>query len=563
MKRFGLSVLSRLCRGLRLSLSLLLALAGVAMAQATATADQMAQARGGVVLLTPDNIRPASPGGRRLARIGFTEPAAMVLGPQKNETAHQMLRRLVSQGLAAGNHGDLYENRDRGHARFSPEAYPQLTHVLYDDRLREQGLDHGLPLRMLFDAPVIGNASLALTSGPAWRSLPRLALTMNSGAGVHRLYQNYLSGQIHVFPEHHDHDLDRGDLLPANTPYMLISQGSSGSDLPHLEALAMILAAFRPETKAALREAGLVAPTVQMVYRRARTGVRSRAAYLSGAAHPSVFRAGDIDLARMVGLANSIAPDEVPPLVRLNVLEETGAKEGIDYFGEGLSEVLFDTPSAIARIWRSRAGRRSMVVTAADTRDPNGRVLTFDWVVLRGDPGRVRITPLIPDGRYAHIEVDWQDARAAPGAPDILSRRIDIGVFANNGIHDSAPAFISILLPRHENRVYEAGPGGEPRSVSINRARVEAVYTDPELFPDMPWRDDYRYDATGQPVGWTRHRPGQVTEYDATGLRIQSRGGQNGPVVTAPVRYSLEPGEDGQPRVREALRDALPEPLPH
>lgn len=42
----------------------------------------------------------------------------------------------------------------------------------------------------------------------------------------------------------------------------------------------MILAAFRPDTKARLTETGLIAPTVQMVYRRARNDVLSREAYL-------------------------------------------------------------------------------------------------------------------------------------------------------------------------------------------------------------------------------------------------------------------------------------------
>ena len=133
-------------------------------------------------------------------------------------------------------------------------------------------------------------------------------------------------------------------------------------------------------------------------------------------------------------------------MVRLKVLEETRARQGIDYFGEGLSEVLFDTPSAIARVWRSRAGRRSLLVSAADTVDPNGRRLRFHWALLRGDPARVRITPLGPRGRQARIEVDWQDPQPTPGAPDITSHRVDIGVFANNGTHDSAPAFISILV---------------------------------------------------------------------------------------------------------------------
>ena len=57
----------------------------------------------------------------------------------------------------------------------------------------------------------------------------------------------------------------------------------------------------------------------------------------------------------MVSLANAIEPDAIPAEVRLAVLEEDLGTEGVDYFGEGLSEQLFDTPGAIARIWRSKA----------------------------------------------------------------------------------------------------------------------------------------------------------------------------------------------------------------
>ncbi|MCB1362936.1 MAG: hypothetical protein KDK02_02380 [Rhodobacteraceae bacterium] len=527
------------------------ALAPPAAAQTLPDLPDAAVAHDGIVLLTPDNTRQVGPPARRLAHVVFPARSVPVLGGDPPDPAYAMLRRMVAAGQAAGNSGDLYENRDHSHSSLSHEAFPQLTHVRYDARLRAQGFDYGLPLEMLFDAPVIGNASLAQTGGPLWRSLPRLALTMKDGAGAHLLFQNYASGQIHVFPEHRDHDPEYGDLLPANTPYMLISQGSSGSDRPHLRALAMILAAFRPDTKAVLRETGLIAPTVQMVYRRARVGVRSRAAYLSGGAHPSVFRDSDIALARMVGLANSILPGEVPPMVRLAVLEETASREGVDHFGAPSGEVLFDTPSAIARVWRSRRGRRVMVVTAAGTRDPNGRALRFDWVVLRGDPERVTVQPLMPDGRAARIVIDWQEPRPTPGAPDIVSDRVDIGVFANNGIHDSAPAFISVLLPRHERRIYEPGPDGTPRIASLDRAPRPGVYADPRLFPETPWRDVYRYDADGRLEGWVRHRADGTTEYDADGNRILSRDARGVALETLAVRYLPEPVGGGAVRLRE------------
>jgi len=520
-----------------------------------------AEARGGVAFITPENTLTLPPGNRALARVAFPKtdiPVLVpVLGPSQNQRGHQLLRRLYAAGKAAGNDGDLYENRDRAHSRLRPGAHPQLTHVIYSDSFQAQNLDYGAAVRLLFDAPLIGNSSTALSSGPLWRSLPRMMLTMPDGAGYktgpQRLYENYEGGQIHVYPEHRDHDPENGDVLPANTPYYLISKGSSGSDQAHLQALAMILAAFRPDTKAFLRQSGLIAPTVQMVYRRARVGVRSRAAYLSGAAHPSVFDAGDIDLVRMVGLANAIAPDAVPPAIRLQVIRDMAAREGVDYFGQGMDEVLFDTPSAIARVWRSRAGQRHMVVSAAGTRDPNGRELRYDWVLLRGDASRVRITPLDPEGSRARIDLTWQDPGTAPGTPDITSSRIDIGVFANNGSYDSTPAFISVLLPHHEARNYEVGSDGEMRIISIDRRARDGMYTDPLIFPEIPWRDDYLYDEAGQFIGWTRHRGAQVDAYDTAGRIILARDAQGHPAETATVHYLPEKGKPGVVRLQEAL----------
>ena len=515
-------------------LSMALLLAGQGWAQE----GSVASLREGSVWVTPDNIVRMPFGTRRLVRLpGVPARDVPVLGDKLRGPAYDLLRRLYAEGKAAGNHGDFYENRDRGHSRLGPRAHPQMTPITYAPEVRSLG--YGLALDLQFDAPVLGNSSTALTGGRFWRSLPRMALTSRGDVGPSALFQNYVAGQIHVYPEHRDNDPNRGDVIPANTPYYLISQGSSGSDQPHLQAVAMILAGFSPETKARLRETGLLGPTVQMVYRRARRNVLSRAAYLSGVAHPTVFRDETIDLAGMVVLANAIAPGDIPPVVRLDMVEEDMAREGIDFYGEGMREQLFDTPSAIARVWRSRAGRRVMTVSAAQTRDPNGRPLSFTWAVLRGDPARTRIEPLTPDGSQARITVDWQGPRPVSGQPKVLSQRVDIGVFAHNGVYDSAPAFVSILLPRHETRVYEPGPDGVPRPVSIDwRARPDS-YADPLLFPEIPWRDTYHYDTAGRLTGWTRMRKGEETAFDASGV----------PVTGGRAHYLPVRGKDGVTRL--------------
>lgn len=509
-------------------------------------APPVAQAQNGLVVIGSEATLPLGYGDRRFARVSAPPTTLPVLSADMTGPGHRLLRRLYETGQAAGNHGDLYDNRDRLHSRLDPLSHPQLTHIRYGAALRAEGVDYGLALGLLFDHPVIGNSSTALAKGPLWRSQPRLAMTAEKGAWMQQMYRNYRTGQIHVYPEHRDHDPERGDLFPANTPYMLISQGSSGSDQPHLEALAMILAALRPDTKARAMEEGLLAPLTQMIYRRARRPVRSRAEYLSGLAHPSAFRAADISLARMVSLANAIRPDELPPMVALTVLEETHGREGVDYYGRGLGETLFDTPSAIARIWRSRAGRRVFRLSAADTKDPNGRDLTFDWTLLRGDPDRVTITPS-ESGDQAVIAIDWQQPRPAPGQgqPPLTSARIDIGVFANNGLYDSAPAFLSVYLPAHETRRYAPQEAGlaPPRPLEIDRRRG-AAYVDPLIFPVIDWRDAYQYDAQGAPMGWVRDGGGETRVFDAQGQLLPESGG-----APIPMGYRIERRAVGRARV--------------
>ena len=122
------------------------------------------------------------------------------------------LQRLVARGQAAGNAGDLYDNRDRGHSALRPGKRTQLTHVIYGKAARDAGLDYGLNTGVLFDQPTFGNSSTAI-KGPLWRSQPRFAMT--TGGGAQQLWQLYANNHVYVFPEHRDHDPTHGDVFPA------------------------------------------------------------------------------------------------------------------------------------------------------------------------------------------------------------------------------------------------------------------------------------------------------------------------------------------------------------
>ena len=160
-------------------------------------------------------------------------------------------------------------------------------------------------------------------------------------------------------------------------------------------------------------------------------------------------------------------------------------------------------------------------------------------------------------GRRARITLDWQDPRPISDKNPLISSRVDIGVFADNGVHDSAPAILSWYFPPEELRRYATGPDGAPRIESIDYASPEraGTYVDPMLLPRAAWRDDYAYAADGTPLGWTRTRAGGGTDgYTPSGDRILLRTADGTPRRAAAVAYPLRRTADGTLVVEE--RDA-------
>ena len=113
---------------------------------------------------TPPGIRPAA--GSSPASARRRRRARRVLGRQGGDAAYDRLRDLVREGRAAGNSGDLYDNRDRGHSALPPERHPQVIPIRYGEAARASDVDYGLNDRILFDRPTFGNSSTALTAGP-------------------------------------------------------------------------------------------------------------------------------------------------------------------------------------------------------------------------------------------------------------------------------------------------------------------------------------------------------------------------------------------------------------
>ena len=458
--------------------------------------------------------------------------------------AGNLLRQWFQEGTAAGNWGDLYDNRDNGHSRLSARAFPQLTHIRYSPLARMAGLDDGLALSILHDGVVIGNASKAVTGGPIARSLPRLAHANPQAMGL--FYVMYRTGKLYVHPAHLDFPRERSaeagldparrDAFFTNAPFPLISRGSSGSDRPHLEALAATLAAFTPATKQALTQNGLLMPALQMLLRRHFAGVAGDEDYLSGKAHPPMFPGSDIGVEAMVRDAHGMTPETLPPWAEIRVAEEERPRIGRDYFeAPGRTEEIFTLPVCVARVFRGTAQRRRWVLSAEGSRDVNGKPLKFHWRLLQGDPDRVRIRPLDERGERVEIEIAWHPPMPSAWEPNVQSTRADLALFAHNGARYSAPAFFTVYFPASEERAYDEQ--GRIRSVNYTRGRA-APFVDPLIYTPRAWKDEYAYDAEGRLTGWTRTREGKTERYDAEGRR---RGPDGAPLD---VQYRLVP--DGQ-----------------
>jgi hypothetical protein len=451
----------------------------------------------------------------------------------------ELLRKWHKEGTAAGNRGDFYDNHDGDHSNMNFRGFPQLTRIEYGESLRKRGLHNGLQRHFVFSGITIGNSSTAITGGANWRSQARFALTRPNGASMLSLH--YLRNHLYFYPEHKDHDSGRngkkggghGDVFPANTPYLVISQGSSGSDRPFMDAFAAMLAALRPETKKALARTPLLMPTLQQVFRRSNRNVESDEDYFSGQAHPSVFDSAQLDPEVMVRRAHELKPDSLPPLAQFKVIKEDMPVPGRDFFDFRPHQRLFDTPCASARVYKSTASSLRFTLDAGASRDLSGKPLSYRWEVLRGDTERILIEENYANGSRVEITIPWHERRPVLSGSAMESNRVDIGLFVGNGEHWSTPAFFSVYFPDNQKRVYDA----DGRILSIDYSLNN--YVDPFVDTPRKWQDKYKYDDEGTCIGWTRFHKGEKVgqEFTADGLLIIETGKNESKVKTKPVRY--------------------------
>lgn len=366
----------------------------------------------------------------------------------------KLLNEWQAAGTAAGLGAITYENRDGQHSPFNVALFPQLQVF---KQAPDSGPDKG-PATMLRRSPTVGNCSMA-ASAVTGGSLPRFYQFDPNGQLF--LAKQYLSNNLFIYPEHQDYDPGGngiggyGDLYPTNSPALLISQGSSLSDQPFVQATLSTIAAFSKETQELLIQKRFLMPTLQAIFRQSNKMVVKPEDYFTAAAHPPVFDAAQIDEEKMVRAAHAMTPDTIPPVAVVEVQEETKLEDGKHFFEAGkiAPYQLGSTPCAVTRILRGNQAEYTMLISAAKSGSVSGSPIQIRWQLLQGDPRLVSVESS-GQGPYARIRVRWHPPITT--ATGILSHRVDLAVFAATAKAVSAPAILSFYMLPNEMHFYDA-----------------------------------------------------------------------------------------------------------
>lgn len=431
-----------------------------------------------------------------------------------------ILAKYLADGSGAGNAGDLYFNRDRGHSRVVVSDFPQLTDVRFGAGARPFEVDINHPNTVFPGRAVFGNVSRGIVKGFFWRSMARASFTEPGLAA--RMDLLYRSNQFWVLPCVNDYGKpELGDVFCANAPFQLVSEGASWSDLPFVGAALCASAALPPDTKKEILRRKLMGPTMQWLLRRTQKGVTSEADYLSDRAHPVAFSSQRINAVALVQKAHALRPEDIPPAASLQMINSRMFPIRFPVAGEDypdtLSEVLFNTSSAIGIVLRAPDGERTFLFRAQPhpAADPS---VTYVWRVVHGDAAAVKIaTPLgetanDPEHGFAQITVDRRR----------LSGRIDVACFAKGpGTEYGAPSIISFSAVPQEKRVYRE----DGRIESIDYSNPDMAYSDPAIALPRRWKDTYVYSATGELQGFSRSYNGrEAAFFTPRGARAVERG---------------------------------------
>lgn len=468
-------------------------------------------------------------------------PQLRYQGPESSQ-----INTWLSKGSATGSHGIIYANRDNNTHPFDTSIFPGLLRLNYSPEAIERKLHIGTPNTLFVAAedlhiiPTIGHSAMGYLDSSYWRSQPRALFDDPTQVLLHASL--FLGSQLFFYPTFNDYSLGQGDLFPANTPYCIPVAGIAHSEQPFVKAAIAAISAMSPQTRHALAQSPALMPTLQMLFRLSQPHIKTPADYLTGTAHPPALLPESLNTPRLVELAHHLTPETIPPWIMLRVISETHPINGKDFFDGHHNEVLFNSPMAIARVFRGTQQQRTIKLQA-ECSDPQA---PLHWVILQGDPSKISIIPDPSDPTHATITVSYHERFNTPIAnqQQIMSSRVDIGIFAQGSSYYSCPTFLTFYFLPNERRIYR--PDGQIESVDYTRHA--ANYTDPLISMTRGWKDTYTYDTNNNCTGWIRKRRLHEERFTPYGHKVVTTDHLGRPATAHLVRYMarhIRQEEDG------------------
>lgn len=444
------------------------------------------------------------------------------------------INRWIAEGSASGCQNLLYVNRDNDFQPLSLQHFPGLQRLRYSQDVQERELNTGLPNTLFFDLttqqviPVIGHSAFGLVNTSLWRSLSRVIGTDNLLPTTQSLLMHL--GQLFFYPAMQDYTAPGGDLFPAHHPYCMAVVGEGGDELFFVEAALAALAAIPPTTRATLTQRNELMLALNVLFRTSLRTLRQPHDYLSWRAHPVAFQQAQLDVEALVTAAHHLTPEQVVAPASLKILSEEGAQPNIDFFDLMPNETIYDSPFAIARVFRGKEYTRTIEIEAVC----HGPYQKIHWVLLQGDASKITLTPDPQEPTRVTIKIAHHAPFAVPydENQEIITARVDIAAIVENNAHYSLPALLSYYFLPNEKREYTP----EGRLLAIDYQQPHAGYTDPLLSAACNWRDVYQYHHDTL-IGWQRIRGLNHEEFSVHGHRVITRDPLGRPLKVHAIKY--------------------------
>jgi len=223
-------------------------------------------------------------------------------------------------------------------------------------------------------------------------------------------------------------------------------------------------------------------------------------------------------------------------MIQLQVMDDTYTGEkGKDYFDYIDNQQLYATPVSISRLWKNFNYTQKMIISAKNSYDANGRLLTYHWVVLRGNPEHVRITALDGENSEVEVEIDYHPKTTIPNSTR-NTNLVVIGAFVHNGIYYSAPGFITSYTRPNEVRNYDINPPHRLLSIAYHNENIME-----NIICNQGWTQDvFQYNGENLLQGWTRYNGAAFSEFTRQGYLVLARNGEGQVTQAQQVQYSRD-----------------------